>query len=112
MAQKRSDPTAEWLTAAVCGAVILLAWVLVPTTESVALWGREVPVTCTSRLLFGIECFGCGLTRSFAFMADGQVGLAWEMNHLGPALFLLFASQVPWRTVKALRAHRRRAVVH
>ncbi len=37
------------------------------------------------------------MTRSFAFMMAGQPVAALQMNYLGPFVFAVFASQVPYR---------------
>ena len=78
--------------------VILAAGLLSPSSEAVSFFGAEVPVLCGWRQMTGLPCMGCGLTRSFTFMAHGQVGAAFQMNLMGPFLFALVASQVPWRS--------------
>jgi hypothetical protein len=63
-------------------------------------WTRErvtLPETCASRVVFGISCPGCGLTRSFVAMARGDVGAALRFNPMGPVLFVLCWLQIPYR---------------
>lgn len=43
---------------------------------------------CPSRLLFGIECPGCGSARAMHALMHGRVGQAWAYN---PALFFFGA---------------------
>lgn len=85
------------------GGVLLAAALLSPTAEAVSLFGYEVPTVCAFRQAFDMGCPGCGLTRSFSFMAHGQVGTAFQMNWLGPLLFLAFASQPPYRLYRIAR---------
>jgi hypothetical protein len=63
----------------------------------VSLFGFEVPLLCSFRRMTGYNCPGCGMTRSFAFMAHGHVIEAFRMNAIGPLFFAFLASQVPWR---------------
>jgi hypothetical protein len=82
---------------AVCGAVVLAAVVLTPGADAVSWFGVEIPVVCGFRRFTGWPCPGCGLTRSFVFMAHGQLLAAFRVHALGPLLFAVVASQVPWR---------------
>lgn len=84
-------------------AVLLVAAVMAPSTEALTFFGYEVPVMCGLRSATGWNCPGCGLTRSFTFMAHGNPWQAFQMNYLGPFLFLGFASQPPYRLYKALQ---------
>ncbi|MGB6065056.1 MAG: DUF2752 domain-containing protein [Desulfomonilaceae bacterium] len=58
-----------------------------------------LPNLCWSRSLLGISCPGCGLTRSFAAMARGEICTSWRLNHCGPMLFVLCCLQVPYRVL-------------
>lgn len=93
----------EALLLAVFGSIVLLAVLMEPTPTAVSLFGWEIPTMCAYRTLTGSGCPGCGLTRSFSFMAHGAPWSAFEMNPLGPPLFLAFASQVPYRTYTLAR---------
>ena len=42
------------------------------------------PVLCPFRLLTGLPCPGCGLTRSWVHLAHGQWGDAFAENAFGP----------------------------
>jgi hypothetical protein len=102
-----------WFTDAVflsiCGAIVAAAVMLTPSTEAVSFFGVEVPILCSWRQLTGIPCPGCGLTRSFTFMAHGRFAEAFQLNMLGPPTFLFVAAQVPWRIVRLVRGSRPRA---
>ncbi|MEZ4321387.1 MAG: DUF2752 domain-containing protein [Myxococcota bacterium] len=87
----------EVLIAVVFGGIVLLSALLTPSSEVVSLFGWDVPMMCGFRRLTGMGCPGCGLTRSFAFMAHGNVLQAFQMNWIGPVLFVGFATQPPYR---------------
>ena len=85
------------LILALASLVVLASLLLEPGQDGVSLLGRELPSSCTLKRLTGWGCPGCGLTRSFAYMAHLQVREAWEMHLLGPAGWLAVAVQVPYR---------------
>lgn len=47
------------------------------------------PVLCPFRLLTGVLCPTCGMTRSWVHAAHGQWGEAFTQHALGPAVMLL-----------------------
>lgn len=92
---------------ALAAGVVAASMILTPGAEVVRLFGWEVPPLCMFSNIFGVECFGCGLTRSFTYMGHLQPAEAFARHMLGPVLFVLVASQVPLRAVYLWRAHRR-----
>jgi hypothetical protein len=73
------------------------------TTAAVHVAGHELPVVCPSRLLFGVNCPGCGMTRSVLLTLGGDLRGALSVNPAGPflvvalillAVQLLFAARV------------------
>lgn len=70
--------------------------------DRVALGGKLVPPLCASRTIFGINCPGCGLTRSFVRLAHADWNGAWQMHRLGWLLALVTVAQIPYRII-ALR---------
>lgn len=82
---------------AVCALILVLSMVMSPSPGILTLFGVEIPVLCTFRNLTGLDCPGCGLTRSFVFLGHGQLGSAFQMNWLGPPLFAAVALQIPMR---------------
>lgn len=60
-----------------------------------------LPKLCLSKELFGVDCPGCGLTRSFVYLAHGDWHNAWKMHRLGWLLFISLLLQIPYR-VQAL----------
>ncbi len=84
-------------------AVLTFALLLEPSDAAVTLFGWEVPVSCAFRRLTGVPCPGCGLTRSFVYLAHGQALDAFRMNLLGPFAFTALLVQAPWRVWRLWR---------
>lgn len=57
--------------------------------------GWSLPETCGLRLQFGLDCPGCGLTRSFIHLAHGEWHQAWQLHWMGGLLFLYTLAQIP-----------------
>ncbi|KRP27703.1 MAG: hypothetical protein ABS28_04955 [Cryomorphaceae bacterium BACL22 MAG-120619-bin32] len=47
---------------------------------------EEYMLPCLSKTMFGIECLGCGLQRSFIFLINGEF---WNAFKMYPAIFTL-----------------------
>lgn|ERR1051325_1796326 len=81
--------------------VIVGAFTLrVQAGDQVGLMGMSdfvLPPLCLSRAWFGIHCPGCGLTRSFIYLAQGDWVASWEMHHLGWLLAVMVVLQIPYR---------------
>lgn len=56
-----------------------------------------IPELCGSRALFGTSCPGCGLTRSFIALADGDIKSSIQLNRIGWFLALTLIAQIPYR---------------
>lgn len=57
------------------------------STENVVYMGlQEHMLPCVSKQVFGVECPGCGLQRSIAFLVSGDFVAAF---HMYPAIFTL-----------------------
>jgi len=56
------------------------------TPAAVHVAGRALPVICPSRLLFGVNCPGCGMTRSVLLTLGGDLRGALSVNPAGPFL--------------------------
>lgn len=91
----------------VASAVILLSFLLrVRADQRVELLGLSVftaPETCGSRVLFGIECPGCGLTRGFIRLAAGNWSDAMALNRITPLLAFGVLAQIPYRLGQLVR---------
>ncbi len=68
--------------------------------EQVALRGGVevvVPPLCMAREWFGVCCPGCGLTRSFIYLAEGDWQASWRAHRLGWLLAAGVLLQIPYR---------------
>jgi hypothetical protein len=76
-----------------------LALDLRPTGQVAASWLpiESLPPMCGSRALLGIECPGCGLTRSFVALAGGDVRESIRLHRLGWLLAAAVVLQIPYR---------------
>jgi hypothetical protein len=61
-----------------------------------------LPPTCMSRSLFGVECPGCGLTRSFIHLAHGDWQRSLAVHRVGWLLALAVILQFPYRLAALL----------
>ena len=77
--------------------------------EAVNLAGTHVqlPNLCGSRSLFGVECPGCGLTRSFIALAGGDLTKSLQFHRLGWLLTVAIVAQFPYRTHALLELRHR-----
>ena len=58
---------------------------------------------CTTRMLFGIPCPGCGMTTCFAHFVRGEFVLAANANLAGVVLAAVCALLIPWSLWSAHR---------
>lgn len=86
--------------------VVVLSCVLqVTPDERVAMAGfgkYPLPPLCPSRTMFGVNCPGCGLTRSFVHLAHGDWQASVTTHRVGWLLMVALLLQVPYR-IAALR---------
>ena len=59
-----------------------------------------LPHACLSQSVFGVSCPGCGLTRSYVAIGQGELHTALLANPIGPAIYLLCLLQAPYRLVE------------
>jgi hypothetical protein len=89
-----------WLLGAALVIVIASLVLEVRPGERIALAGFSdypLPHTCYSRTLFGVRCPGCGLTRSFIYLAHGDWRASWQVHPVGWLLAAIVLFQVPYR---------------
>jgi hypothetical protein len=80
--------------------VILTAALLPrPSNDKLIIKGFQIPELCILKRSIGVECPGCGLTRSFVSMAHFDWLKASTFNRVGPLFFLLVAAQIPYRSL-------------
>lgn len=103
LAEARSldrDEVQRSLLLASLGAATLVA------SFAYAPWAESGPVLCPFRLLTGLPCPGCGLTRSFCAMAHGHLNQALGFHLFGPALFVAVVALVPLLAFEVATARR------
>ncbi|HID24630.1 MAG TPA: DUF2752 domain-containing protein [Planctomycetaceae bacterium] len=59
--------------------------------------GHPLPEVCGVRRFFGVECPGCGLTRSFIYLAQGNWRASLAEHRVGWLLALALLLQFPYR---------------
>ena len=82
--------------------VVVLSFVLSDAGEGKVLMplpggARPLPPLCPLKAFTGIDCPGCGLTRSFVALAHGEVGQSLAYHRLGWALFFAVVYHVFYR---------------
>jgi hypothetical protein len=96
------------LILAIAAAIVLAACVLQVRADqrvAVSLLTRwPLPEVCQSKILFGLDCPGCGLTRSFVHLAHGNVPASLAVHPLGWLVALFVVAQFPYRAW-ALKTH-------
>ncbi len=68
-----------------------------------------LPELCGSRLMFGTECPGCGLTRSFLALAAGDWRQSFEYHRMGWILATAVLLQIPYRIYRLRQSATRSA---
>jgi hypothetical protein len=64
---------------------------------------QPLPPLCQLKMLTGIDCPGCGLTRSFIALGHGQWGESFRFNPAGPLWFAFIALQIPYQALQLRR---------
>jgi hypothetical protein len=80
-----------------CAAVIAASFILQPGSEGLSAFGLRWPFHCWLHETLGINCALCGMSRSFCGLAHGDLAASLAFHRLGPALFLFFCLQIPYR---------------
>lgn len=94
----RETPTSNHIVALCAALLVVGVSILIdPSREGATLFGVALPPLCALKALTGLDCPGCGLTRSFGFMGEGSPFEALKMHLLGPALWIFVAAQIPYR---------------
>ena len=85
----------------ISAAVIVLSFALQlnPAGRVRASWLplESLPPLCGSRAFLGINCPGCGLTRSFVALASGDLAESFRLHRVGWLMALAVVLQVPYR---------------
>lgn len=64
---------------------------------------RPLPPLCQMKMLTGLDCPGCGLTRSFIALAHGQWRDSFRFNAAGPLWFAFLGLQIPYQSLQLHR---------
>jgi hypothetical protein len=66
-----------------------------------------LPELCGSRIMWKMDCPGCGLTRSFISIAHGDIWRAWSLNRVSWLLAVALLLQFPyrWWRLRQLKNH-------
>lgn len=91
----------HWSMLQICTFVVIMAFLLQtrPDHRVQFRWGPSFPLpeSCGSKIFFGVECPGCGLTRSFISLSRGDFSEAWKWNRVGWLLVVALLLQFPYR---------------
>lgn len=87
-----------WIAAAVMIIATARSLRVEPPRSVFLPFGSEpLPELCSFRHMLGIDCPGCGMTRSFIFASRLQIANAWNSNPAGALLFTSILLSIPWR---------------
>lgn len=98
--------------------IIMLSIALLVTTLSFVLYtdgptdvvipwlNIALPPTCSMQSMAGVDCPGCGLTRSFISLAHGQLDASLAFNPAGILMFGVVLFQIPYRIAQLWRLRR------
>jgi hypothetical protein len=65
----------------------------------------KLPELCQFKRTFGIDCPGCGFTRSFVYIARFRISDAWSVQPIGTILAIVLAASIPYRVYQIARVH-------
>lgn len=83
-----------------CSIIIIISYILSIKNNMICLPPFNnllFPTTCVFKMITGLNCPFCGLTRSFVALSHLQFLTAWELNRAGVFIYLLVLWQLPYR---------------
>lgn len=104
-----SDTSYHWVYLVLSILVLMLAFALHVSRDGrvvVPVLGITLPESCTFKLITGLGCPGCGLTRCFICLMHGDFARAWAFNPGGFLFLLVVAVQIPYRLCQIWRIRR------
>lgn len=108
--RSRHDLWSRWIILGLCLTVLVLSLALSVGDSSaqviLPLVNRPLPPLCQMKMLTGIDCPGCGLTRSFIALGHGQFMESFRFNPAGPLWFAFIALQIPYQALQIMRVRR------
>jgi cytochrome b561 len=96
----------HWTLLLLASAVMILTFIMQREGQSVVNFpftNYPLPQLCSMKRTYGIDCPGCGLTRSFLSIGRFQFAQAMHFNPAGIFVFGLIAVQIPWRITQLAR---------
>jgi hypothetical protein len=91
----------------VAAAIVLLSCALSlgerPEQVVIPVLNVPLPPLCAMKRYTGVDCPGCGLTRSFIALGHGRWSEALAYNPAGPLWFAIIAGQLPWQWLQLRR---------
>ena len=69
---------------------------------ALALGGFRLPTTCSFRLMFGLPCATCGLTRAVVLLLHGRLQDSWASHPFGIPTLALIVLALPPRIAGAM----------
>jgi hypothetical protein len=106
----RHETWPRWIILGLCLSVLLLSAILSLGNERgqvlLPLLNRPLPPLCQMKMLTGMDCPGCGMTRSFIAAAHGQWRDSFRFNPAGPLWFAFSTLQIPYQSLQLRRISR------
>jgi len=62
-----------------------------------------LPESCVTKMYLGFDCPGCGMSRAFIRISEGQFSKALQLNRASFVVYLFIAVQIPWHAMQLLR---------
>lgn len=91
----------HWVMLFLAAGVILAAFLLQVRSDQRVEFrfapGYPLPESCHARKFLNQDCPGCGLTRSFIYLAEGNLSASRAVQPLGWLLALITLAQLPYR---------------
>jgi Protein of unknown function (DUF2752) len=101
MERKLIPRTDALAIAAFCLLVVSIAVLAEATSSAISVFGAKIPPLCPFRLLTGLDCPGCGLTRSLILAFHGRFVESYMVHLLGIPLAVFFLVQIPYQLYAA-----------
>jgi len=64
---------------------------------------QPFPSMCSSKMVLGTDCPGCGMTRSFIAISHGRWSDAWNLNRASFLIYAFVFAQLPWRLLQVFK---------
>ncbi len=113
--QHKTTPFLAYVWVFVVTSIFLVALILKPVADTqaeLAVAGTSIvlPGLCQFKRMFGRDCPGCGMTRSFMYIARFQPTKAWAIQPVGTLLAFFLAASIPHRIWQIVQLHRGRII--